>query len=71
MDGGATDSTVTELLTGIDFHDVKNGTCRQDGFVKPYRNGYNRVRICRLCVGKSIVYLPLSLTEIFREWFTS
>lgn len=48
MDRGATDTTVTELLTGVDFHNVKNDACRRDGFVKSYKNGYNRVRICRL-----------------------
>lgn len=43
MERGAADASVTELLSGVEFRDVKNGACGGNGFVKRYKNGYNKV----------------------------
>lgn len=48
MEQGTTDTSVTELLNGVDFHNVKNRNYCRNGVVKNgYKNGYNKVGNCR------------------------
>lgn len=59
MDRAATDTSVTELLTGVDFENVKNDDYRANGFIKPYRNGYNKVKTWlhrRKCIYFALIF---------------
>lgn len=55
IDQGAGDGSVTELLNEVEFENIKNGVRKENGFTKPYKNGYTKVGLVHFT---PFIYLP-------------